>query len=78
MGNRILGCHMLAGGTHESSFPTMEDEQQHTDRDLLIIVTPSVVSFLSVFGLGVAFLPASISYLIGTNLFGTFALRMGR
>ncbi|XP_072288351.1 synaptic vesicular amine transporter [Eucyclogobius newberryi] len=28
--------------------------------------------------LGVAFLPASISYLIGTNIFGTMAHRMGR
>uniref|UniRef100_A0A8C6UAR4 Solute carrier family 18 member 2 n=1 Tax=Neogobius melanostomus TaxID=47308 RepID=A0A8C6UAR4_9GOBI len=28
--------------------------------------------------LGVAFLPASISYLIGTNIFGTLAHRMGR
>uniref|UniRef100_A0A3Q0TB01 Solute carrier family 18 member 2 n=1 Tax=Amphilophus citrinellus TaxID=61819 RepID=A0A3Q0TB01_AMPCI len=28
--------------------------------------------------LGVAFLPASISYLIGTNIFGTFAHKMGR
>ncbi|XP_004681037.1 PREDICTED: synaptic vesicular amine transporter [Condylura cristata] len=28
--------------------------------------------------LGIAFLPASISYLIGTNIFGTLAHRMGR
>ncbi|XP_013921482.1 PREDICTED: synaptic vesicular amine transporter [Thamnophis sirtalis] len=28
--------------------------------------------------LGVAFIPASISYLIGTNLFGSLAHKMGR
>lgn len=27
---------------------------------------------------GIAFLPASVSYLIGTNLFGVLANKMGR
>uniref|UniRef100_A0A8C7XEG0 Solute carrier family 18 member 2 n=1 Tax=Oryzias sinensis TaxID=183150 RepID=A0A8C7XEG0_9TELE len=33
---------------------------------------------VSVCGPGIAFLPASISYLIGTNIFGTLAHKMGR
>lgn len=32
----------------------------------------------SVFSTGLAFLPASVAYLIGTNLFGVLANKMGR
>ena len=35
-------------------------------------------SHLVIVDLGAAFLPASISYLIGTNLFGPIAHKMGR
>ena len=35
-------------------------------------------SHSAVVNLGAAFLPASISYLIGTNLFGPIAHKMGR
>ncbi|RXN20826.1 chromaffin granule amine transporter isoform X2 [Labeo rohita] len=37
-----------------------------------------ILAFLAVFDGGMAFLPASVSYLIGTNLFGILANKMGR
>lgn len=87
VGDRILECHMLAGGKHKSSLQTMEDVQQLSDGALIEIClswkaahTFSLLISLSVSvcGPGMAFLPASISYLIGTNIFGTLAHKMGR
>lgn len=76
-----------AGGKHKSSLQKMKDVQHMSDEALIEIClswkvahTFSLLIFLSmsILGLGVAFLPASISYLIGTNLFGTLAHKMGR
>lgn len=86
-GGQDIRAPYAGGGKHKSSLQKMKDVQHLSDETLIEIClswkvahTFSLLIFLSVsvLGLGVAFLPASISYLIGTNLFGTLAHKMGR
>lgn len=86
-GGQDIRAPYAASGKHKSSLQKMKDVQHLSDETLIEIClswkvahTFSLLIFLSVsvLGLGVAFLPASISYLIGTNLFGTLAHKMGR
>ena len=45
---------------------------------MVIMMSIMVVMFSDKWELGASFLPAAISYLIGTNLFGPLGHKMGR